>query len=194
MRTIGVTMNVSLDGVVQAPGRPDEDTRNGFDHGGWATGFQDEVLAAEMGKAMAGSGDMLLGRRTWQDFAASWGGRTDGNPFSAHLAAATKYVVSHDEVDVSRWENTTLLRGDAATTVAELKASGDGDLAVIGSAALVRSLHAAGLVDRYQLVIMPITLGAGFRLFPDEAPLTRFRLTNSVVTGKGAVIATYERS
>jgi dihydrofolate reductase len=192
VRSISVTMNQSLDGVVQAPGRPDEDPRGGFAHGGWAGEYQDDVLGAEMGKGMGRSGGLLLGRRTWQDFAVSWGQRADGNPFSEHMNAATKYVVSGSLTDVDGWQHSVLLPDLAA--VAALKADGDGELSVIGSAALVRSLHAAGLIDRYTIVTMPLTLGVGARMFDDTAPLTRLRLTGSVTTGTGAIIATYQRS
>jgi dihydrofolate reductase len=194
MRSVSVTMWVTLDGVVQGLGRPDEDTRGGFTHGGWGRRFDDEVLGREMGRGMARPGDMLLGRRTWQDFITAWGRRTDGNPITAHLNAATKYVVSKTLEDVDAWERSILLRGDAVETVARLKARPGGDLAIIGSASLVRSLHAAGLVDRYTLVICPLTLGSGARLFEGPAPLTELELTASVTTTKGVIIAQYERS
>lgn len=193
MRSITVTMNVSLDGVVQGLGRPDEDTRGGFTHGGWGTWNQDEVLAQEMGKGMSRPGDMLLGRRTWQDFTTSWGQRKDGNPFTTHLNAVTKYVVSATLADADAWQNSILLRGDATRTVAELKAQEGSDLGIVGSASLVRSLHAAGLIDHYTLVIHPLTLGAGARLFEGPAPLTLFTLTSSVTTTKGVIVAHYDR-
>ena len=192
MRSINVTMSVTLDGVVQGLGRPDEDTRGGFAHGGWGTRYQDDVMAREMGKGMSRPGDMLFGRRTWQDFTTAWGGRDDGNPFTTHLNAATKYVASATLDDAGAWQNSILLRGDAAETVAELKAQPGRDLSVIGSASLVRALHAAGLVDRYTLLIHPLTLGTGARLFA-AAPLTEFDLTGCVPTTKGVLIAHYER-
>ncbi|MEV6902022.1 dihydrofolate reductase family protein [Amycolatopsis sp. NPDC051372] len=194
MRSLSVTMNVTLDGVVQGLGRPDEDTRGGFPHGGWGTRFQDEVLGREMARGMNQPGDMLFGRRTWEDFIGAWAGRDDGNPFTAHLDAATKYVASTTLGSAGAWQNSILLPGDATKTVAELKAEPGNDLAIVGSAALVRSLHAAGLVDRYTLVIHPLTLGVGARLFKGPAPLTEFRLTRSVATTKGVLIAYYERA
>jgi dihydrofolate reductase len=193
MRSISVTMSVTLDGVVQGLGRPDEDTRGGFAHGGWGNGYQDDVLAREMGKGMSRAGDMLFGRRTWEDFIAAWAGREDGNPFTTHMNAATKYVASATLEDADAWQNSVLLRGDAEKTVAELKAQPGNDLSVIGSASLVHTLHAAGLVDRYTLLIHPLTLGAGLRLFEGPAPLTEFTLTSSVPTTKGVIIAQYER-
>ncbi len=193
MRSITVTMWVTLDGVVQGLGRSDEDTRGGFTHGGWGERYNDEVLGREMAEAMAKPGDMLFGRRTWQDFITAWSRRADGNPVTTKLNAAAKYVVSRSLEDAEAWQNSVLLRGDAAATVAELKAQPGKDLAVIGSASLVRSLHAAGLIDRYVLVICPLTLGSGARLFDGPAPLTEFELTGSVTTTKGVIIAQYTR-
>jgi dihydrofolate reductase len=193
MRSITVTMWVTLDGVVQGLGRPDEDTRGGFTYGGWGQRYNDEVMSREMAKAMAEPGDMLFGRRTWQDFITAWGRLTDGNPFTTHMNAATKYVVSRTLEDAHAWQNSILLRGDAVDTVAELKAQSGRDLAIIGSASLVRSLHAAALIDRYTLLICPLTLGSGARLFEGPAPLTEFELTGSVATTKGVIIAQYTR-
>ncbi|GAA2261971.1 dihydrofolate reductase family protein [Actinomadura luteofluorescens] len=193
MRSISVTMFVSLDGVVQGLGRPDEDTRGGFTHGGWGPKYNDEVMGREMAKGMANAGDMLFGRRTWEDFLNAWGRATDGNPFTKHMNAATKYVASRTLDDADAWENSILLRGDAAETVAELKARPGGNLAINGSAALVQSLHAAGLIDRYTLLIHPLTLGTGKRLFEGPAPLTEFDLTETVTTPKGVIIAHYTR-
>jgi dihydrofolate reductase len=192
MRSITVTMSVTLDGVVQGLGRSGEDTRGGFPHGGWGTRYQDDVMAREMGRDMSRPGDLLLGRRTWQDFTAAWSRRDDGNPFTTHLNAATKYVTSTTLDDTDAWENSILLRGEATETVASLKAQPGRDLSVIGSASLVRDLHAAGLVDRYTLLTHPLTLGGGARLFGD-GPITEFSLTGCVPTTKGVLIAHYER-
>ena len=193
MRSITATMFVTLDGVVQGLGRPDEDTRGGFTHGGWGPRYNDEVMGRELGKGMSRPGDMLFGRRTWQDFITAWGRATDVNPFTAHMNAATKYVVSRTLQDADAWQNSILLRGDAADTVAELKAQPGNDLSINGSASLVRSLHAAGLIDHYTLLIHPLTLGSGTRLFEGPAPLTEFELTGSVTTSKGVIIAHYTR-
>src|SRR5437868_13753803 len=140
MRSIRVTMSVTLDGVVQGLGRPDEDTRGGFTHGGWGQRYNDEVMGREMAKAMARPGDMLFGRRTWQDFITAWGRLTDGNPVTTHLNAATKYVASRTLEDTDAWQNSILLGGDAANTVADLKGRPGSDLSIIGSASLVRAL------------------------------------------------------
>ena len=193
MRSITVTMWVTLDGVVQGLGRADEDTRGGFTHGGWGRRYDDEVMSREMAKAMAKPGDMLFGRRTWQDFITAWGRLTDGNPVTTHMNATTKYVVSRTLEDADDWQNSILLRGDAVELVARLKAQSGGDLGIIGSASLVRSLHAAALIDRYTLLICPLTLGSGTRLFEGSAPLAEFELTDSVATTKGVIIAQYTR-
>jgi dihydrofolate reductase len=186
-------MWVTLDGVVQGLGRADEDTRGGFTHGGWGRRYDDEVMSREMAKAMAKPGDMLFGRRTWQDFITAWGRLTDGNPVTTHLNATTKYVVSRTLEDASAWQNSILLRGDAVELVAKLKAQSGGDLGIVGSASLVRSLHAAALIDRYTLLICPLTLGSGTRLFEDSATPAEFELTDSVATTKGVIIAQYTR-
>jgi dihydrofolate reductase len=150
-------------------------------------------MGREMAKGMAGPGDMLFGRRTWEDFITAWGRRTDGNPFTARMNATTKYVVSTTLDDAGAWENSVLLRGDAAAAVTELKEKPGRDLGIIGSASLVRSLHAASLIDRYTLLICPLTMGGGTRLFEGPAPLTEFELTSSVTTTKGVIIAHYAR-
>ncbi|MEY9877600.1 dihydrofolate reductase [Streptacidiphilus sp. MAP12-33] len=194
MRQINATVSITLDGVVQGPGRADEDTRGGFTHGGWGGRYNDEVMGREMGKDMATPTDMLFGHRTWTDFTTVWGSRTDDNPFTAHMNAATKYVVSRTLENADAWQNSILLSGDATGTVAELRAGEGNDLTIIGSASLVRSLHAAGLVDTYTLLIHPLTLGTGARLFEGPAPLTGLELTDSVTTTKGVIIARYTRS
>jgi dihydrofolate reductase len=193
MRSISVTMSITLDGVVQGLGREDEDTRGGFTHGGWGTRYQDDVMAQEMGKGMSRPGEMLFGRRTWQDFTTAWASREDGNPFSTHMNGVTKYVASTTLSDADAWQNSVLLSGDAVRTVAELKARPGTDLAIIGSASLVRTLHAAGLIDHYTLLIHPLTLGSGIRLFTESAPLVEFTLTSTVPTTKGVIIADYDR-
>jgi dihydrofolate reductase len=193
MRSITVTIWITLDGVVQGPGRPDEDDRGGFAHGGWGQRYNDEVMGREMAKDMAKPGDLLFGRRTWQDFITAWGRRADENPFTTPMNAATKYVVSRTLEDADAWQNSILLRGDAVDSVDELKAQSGRDLSIIGSASLVRTLHAAGLIDRYTLLICPLTLGSGTHLFDGPAPLTEFELTSSVATTKGVIIAHYSR-
>ncbi|MFW0794891.1 dihydrofolate reductase family protein [Gordonia sp. CPCC 205515] len=193
-RTITATEFLTLDGVIQGLGRPDEDTRGGFTHGGWGPRYNDDVMGRELGKGMARGGDLLLGRRTWDDFAVQWGQAADDNPYSTLMNAATKYVVSRDLNSADAWQNSVLLRGDAVDTVTELKAAPGPDLSILGSGALVRSLHAARLIDRYTLLIHPLTLGSGARLFDGPAPLIEFDLTEAVTTTTGVIIAHYHRA
>jgi dihydrofolate reductase len=190
MRKVVVTTNVTLDGVMQAPGRPDEDVRGGFTHGGWALPYDDEIKAAAMGRGMAQAGVMLFGRRTYEDFFSVWPHRT-GNPFTEFMNSAQKYVASRTLTGPLPWENSTLLDGDAADAVAKIKDEPGPDLAVIGSGVLAQSLAHRGLVDEYVLLIHPLVLGSGRRLFPDGAPPAHMRLAGSVPTNAGVIIATY---
>lgn len=190
MRQVSVTNNVSLDGVMQAPGRVDEDTRGGFERGGWALPYNDEVMGRVIGEGMSQTGALLLGRRTYEDFAGYWPRQTD-NPFTDVLDNIQKYVASTTLTEPLPWKNSTLLRGDAADTVARLKEQPGSDIAVLGSGELIQSLRSRNLIDEYVLLIHPLILGAGRRLFPD-GPETGLRLTNSVTTTTGVVIATYQ--
>jgi dihydrofolate reductase len=180
-----------MDGVIQGPGRPDEDTRGGFDRGGWALPYNDEVMAQRMGEGMASSGTMLFGRRTYQDFYGYWPRQTE-NPFTPYLNQATKYVVSSTLSEPLPWQNSILLPGDPAASVADLKSQSGPDLGIVGSAQLVRSLLAANLIDRYVLLIHPLVLGQGRRLFDERGPGVDFDLVDSVTTSKGVIIATYQ--
>jgi dihydrofolate reductase len=177
--------------VIQAPGRPDEDTRGGFDRGGWAVPYNDEVMARRMGEGMASSGAMLFGRRTYEDFYGYWPRQTD-NPFTPYLNQATKYVVSSTLSEPLPWENSILLSGDPAVSIAELKTKTGPDLGIVGSGQLVRSLLAASLIDRFLLLIHPLVLGQGRRLFDEQGSGADFELVESVTTSKGVIIATYE--
>jgi dihydrofolate reductase len=192
MPTLTVIENLSLDGVMQAPGRPDEDERDGFGHGGWAIPYNDEVLGRKMSEHMARDSALLLGRRTYEDFAGFWPRQT-GNPFTPVLEARTKYVASRTLAEPLPWANSTLLRGDAATAVAELKAGTGRDLVVLGSGELVRALAAHDLVDEYLLLVHPLVLGAGRRLFPDRGPRLELRLVDSATTTTGVTVATFAR-
>jgi dihydrofolate reductase len=187
---ISVTMSTTLDGVVQGLGRPDEDTRGGFPHGGWGDGFADHVQGAFMAEGMSASGAMLFGHRTYVDLLTHWTAVTEPNPFTGYLTQVRKYVVSRDPSTALGFPESVLLAGEAAETVARLKDEVEGDLSVIGSGALVRSLHAAGLVDEYTLLVHPIVLGSGTRLF-GEGDRTDLELTRSVTTTTGVVIAQY---
>ena len=190
MSRIVVVNNVTLDGVMQAPGRPDEDRRGGFEHGGWALPYGDEVMARAMGERMAAGGVLLLGRRTYEDFYGYWPKQAD-NPFTEVLDERRKYVASTTLSEPLPWRNSTLLHGDAAEAVAALKEQGDEDIGVLGSGELIRSLMRRNLIDEYVLLIHPLVLGTGRRLFGDGSPHTALRLVDSITTTTGVVIATY---
>jgi dihydrofolate reductase len=191
MGQVIVTEHVTLDGVMQAPARDDEDRRGGFDRGGWAVGrAQDEVTARVMGQAMARPGALVLGRRTYEDLARIWPARS-GNPYTDALNKSQKYVASRTLRDPVPWQNSSVLAGDAAEAVAALKASMDGVLSIIGSGELVSTLARHDLIDEYVLLIHPIVLGQGRRLFGDGAPAAEFRLVDCVPTTTGVIIATY---
>jgi len=191
MARITAVESITLDGVMQAPGARDEDTRGGFAHGGWALPYNDEVQARVMGEDMAREGGMVLGRRTYEILMRAWAGRDD-NPFTPVLEARRKYVVSSSLREPLPWTNSTLLAGDAAVSVRDLKATApEGELVVLGSGELVRALLRAGLVDELQLLIHPLVLGSGTRLFGDDGARVPLALAGSVPTTTGVVIATY---
>jgi len=186
-----VIEHVTLDGVMQAPGRADEDQRDGFEHGGWAHARVDEVMGRVMGEGMARSGALLFGRRTYEDFFSFWPTQTD-NPYTDVLDNTLKYVASRTLKEPLPWRNSTLLHGDAAEAVAKLK-EGD-DLGVLGSGQLVRSLMQRGLVDEFVLMTHPLVLGTGRRLFADGGAFAELRLTDTTTTTTGVVIAKYQPS
>src|SRR5260221_3947940 len=190
MRKIVATISLTLDGVMQAPGRPDEDTRGGFEYGGWAGPYKDSVMMEAMGKGMAQGSDLLFGRRTYEDFFAVWPGRKD-NPFTALLDNSQKYVASRTLREPLPWQNSALLSGDAAETVTRLKEQPGKDLVVLGSGDLLQTLMRHGLVDVYVLLIHPLLLGRGRRLFGDDAQRSALRLVGTVTTTTGVMIATY---
>lgn len=190
MRRIVAVVSLTLDGVMQAPGRPDEDRRGGFGHGGWAAPYTDQVMMEAMGRGMSEAGPLLFGRRTYEDFFKVWPGRTD-NPFTAVLDNAQKFVASRTLREPLPWRNSTLLRGEAAETVSQLKEQPGKDIAVLGCGDLVQTLTRRRLVDAYVLLIHPLVLGRGRRLFGDDASRLPLRLVDSVATTKGVLIATY---
>jgi dihydrofolate reductase len=186
--------HVTLDGVMQGPGRPDEDTRGGFTQGGWGqrSATSGDAAGNAMGERMAAGGGLkgwLFGRRTYEGLLESWNAR--GGPFKEALNNTPKYVVSTTLTDPLPWPNSTLLRGDVAVAVGALKEQSDGVLAIMGSGELIGTLMAADLIDEYLLMIHPVVLGSGRRLFPENVTRT-LRLTDSVGTDTGIVIAVYE--
>lgn len=182
--------SVTLDGVMQAPGRLDEDARGGFAHGGWAVPYGDEVTGRAMGESMATTTALLFGRRTWEDFAAFWPKQTEPNPFTDRLNRTTKYVASTTLSEPLSWENSTLLAGELPHAVAALKSEVDGDIVILGSGALVRSLLPHDLIDEFLLLVHPLLLGSGQKLFPEgyEGSLA---LVDSQTTTTGVVIGRY---
>jgi len=191
MRTITVFNSVSVDGVMQAPGRPDEDRRGGFTHGGWAVSYADPVMASFAGEGMARDGGLLFGRRTYEDFYSVWPNRTD-NAFTDLLNRRQKYVASRTLVEPLPWQNSTLLKGEAVEAVARLKQESDEDLLIIGSGELIRALMPRRLIDRFILLIHPLVLGSGRRLFADDGHLQALKLVSSKPTSTGVLIATYQ--
>jgi dihydrofolate reductase len=190
MRVV-VFMSLTLDGVVQAPARPDEDVRGGFKHGGWAMPYADSAMGQVAGESMATTGGLLLGRRTYQDFFSVWPNRTD-NPYTEVLNNSLKYVASRTLDEPLPWKNSTLLKGDASETVASLKKRPGKDLVVLGSGELVQSLIGSNLIDEYVLLIHPLVLGSGRRLFGDGLPLATLDLIEVKTTSTGVVIARYK--
>lgn len=194
MSRVLVIEHLSLDGVMQAPGRADEDERDGFAHGGWAAVRQDPQVVEAMGAFLAGPWSLLLGRRTYEDFAAFWPARPRPDPFSDALDAVPKLVASRTLRAPLGWQRSQLLDGDAADAVERLRATGDTTLAVFGSGVLVRSLLARGLVDVLHLQVHPVVLGAGRRLFAADGPSAQLRLAAARSTPSGVLLATYERA
>jgi dihydrofolate reductase len=188
MGKIIVITNLTLDGVMQAPGQPDEDTRDSFTHGGWAAPF---AAMQEAGDAFAFLGALLFGRRTYENFYSFWPNQKD-NPFTEFLNNVPKYVASTTLEEPLPWSNSTLLKGDAMRALSRLKEEMDKDLLIFGSGVLVQSLMRANLVDEYVLLIHPLILGSGRRLFPSGGAFAALKLRNAKTTSNGVVIATYE--
>ncbi|MBT2469462.1 dihydrofolate reductase [Streptomyces sp. ISL-66] len=184
---------ISLDGVVQAPGGPGEDTDGGFAHGGWSHPFFDpEVVGGAFAEVTAKAGALLFGRRTWQTMAAAWPERA-GDPFADQMNSLPKYVVSTTLGDRDlTWNNTTLVPGAGAVArIRELHAAAGGDLVVMGSPTLVRTLLSEGLVDELRLIVMPVLLGGGKSIFPQDGGLRPLELVSSVTASTGAQVCTY---
>lgn len=188
MGKIIVFTNLTLDGVMQAPARPDEDTRGGFEHGGWAKPYE---AMQQSGEVFANVGGLLFGRRTYEDFYNVWHGRTD-NQFTEFFDNVRKYVVSTTLEEPLPWDNSALVGRDVAETLERLKARQEKDLLVFGSGLLAQSLLRWKLVDEYVLLIHPLVLGSGRRLFPEDGTYAALTLRGSKTTDKGVVILTYQ--
>jgi dihydrofolate reductase len=186
--TITAIEHVTLDGVMQAPAAPDEDTRGGFRHGGWAAPYQDQVMGEYMARGMASAqGALLFGRRTYEHMYSYW--PTQTGPITDHLNRTRKYVVSTTLQEPLPWENSALLRGPD-----DVAGVGEAQLAVLGSGELVQALLQRGLVDALVLTIHPLVLGSGRRLFGDDGATAKLRLAESIPTSTGVIIARYERA
>ncbi|MFF4488774.1 dihydrofolate reductase family protein [Streptomyces sp. NPDC001544] len=193
MGKLVVTTFVTLDGVYQAPGGPQEDPSGGFEQGGWSVPYGDEDFGRFMTEVFGRAGAFLLGRRTYDIFASYWPKVTDPHdPIAGRLNGLPKYVVSATDLDTSGWSRTTTLTGDLTEEVTALKESTEGELQVHGSGALVQSLLALDLADTIHLLTFPVVLGAGRRLFPEGAVPTAFRHTGGRATAAGVCIQSYD--
>jgi dihydrofolate reductase len=195
MRKVVVVEWMTLDGVVQAPGAPDEDTSGGFKHGGWHLPYFDDMSRGWVVQGYAEAGGFLLGRRTYENLAAYWpNASAEEQVIAEPLNTKPKYVASRTLTEPLGWQNATLLTGDVAQAVLALKQGEGRDLHVIGSPPLAQTLMEHDLVDEYRLMIDPLVVGGGKRLFGDDGTPKPLRLVESNVTGTGAILATYARS
>jgi dihydrofolate reductase len=190
MRSLVVSTFLTLDGVMQAPGGPEEDPTGGFTHGGWSVGYWDEPMGERMGEVMGGPFDLLLGRRTYEIFAAHW--PHSDEPGAEELNSARKYVASRT-LDSVEWNNSTLLEGDVAEAVAKLKQEDGPEIQVYGSGDLLQTLLEHDLVDEFRIMIFPVVLGTGKRLFAEGAVPAGLTLAESAMSTTGVFMATYKR-
>jgi dihydrofolate reductase len=190
MRMLRVIEFLSLDGVMQAPGSPEEDTEGGFRQGGWQRQYFDDVLGGTAAEGMAATDAYLFGRKTYEKMAAFWPTAPADDLYAQHLNSTPKYVAS-TTLDRLKWDNSTLIEGDVAHEVAKLKDQPGGNIAVLGSGQLVQTLIAHDLVDEYFLALFPIVLGSGKRLFRELDEPAKLRLVDSKVTTTGGVLLTY---
>jgi dihydrofolate reductase len=194
MRKLVVTTFLTLDGVMQAPGGPTEDPSGGFEHGGWLVPYYDEDFARQMNTWFSGAEDFLLGRFTYQLFAAHWPRvPTDDDPIAKALNTLPKHVASRtlDQLD---WDTAEVIKGDVVDAVTALKQGVGGELQVHGSAGLIQTLLRNNLVDELRLIVFPVVVGSGKRLFDDGTVPAAMRLTSSSTTSSGAVVLSYERA
>jgi dihydrofolate reductase len=190
MRKLRVIEFLSLDGVMQAPGAPDEDTEGGFRHGDWQRPYFDDVLAAAAAEGMAATDTYLFGRKTYEHMASFWPTAPSDDPFAKHLNNTPKYVASRT-LESADWQSSTVVKGDVAEAVARLKQQPGGNIAVLGSGELVQTLIEHSLVDEYFLVINPLILGSGKRLFRGSDEPTNLTLVECKPTTTGTVMLTY---
>ncbi len=190
MGRIIVFNSVTLDGVMQSPARPDEDTRGGFRHGGWGRRYADPMIQGLASEGSGRPGGILLGRWTYEELYRVWAHATD-NPFTPIFNANPKYVVSRALREPLPWQNSILLRGDVAA-VGALRAEFEGDLTILGSGELIRSILPHGLIDRFILLITPVVLGSGRRLFEPGTAQADLHLVETRTSKTGVIVATYD--
>ena len=188
MRELVVSTFLTLDGVMQAPGGPEEDPSGGFEHGGWSFGYWDEQMQEVMGESMSKPFDLVLGRKTYEIFAAHWPHSDD--PGAEVLNGATKHVASTTFTELE-WENSKLIEGEVLEGVRALKEQDGPELQVHGSANLIQTLLEHGLVDEFRLMVFPVVLGTGKRLFEGGAVPAGLEVTSSKVSSTGVIMATY---
>ena len=193
MRKIIVLSFITLDGVMQAPGGPDEDTSSGFKYGGWQAPYGDDESMKEMLTQLSEPFDLLLGRKTYDIFAGYWPNHPEIEAVATPFNACKKYVVSNNQIDLS-WENSELITGDVVAKIKELKATDGPMLQVHGSGNLIQTLLQHDLVDELWLKTYPLTLGTGKKLFEGGTQPAAFELTHSVVTESGIIFANYKRA
>jgi dihydrofolate reductase len=191
MRKLVVSEFLTLDGVMQAPGDPNEDRSGGFDHGGWQLAYFDDAFGEFVMGGFANAGAFLLGRLTYDNFAAFWPNQPADDPVAGPMNATPKFVVSTSLSEPLSWQNSILIRDDPAGTIRGLKAEDGKDIQVIGSGELVQMLIRENLVDEYQLMVHPIVLGSGKRLFRDGLDLSPLELVESSATTKGVLLLRY---
>jgi dihydrofolate reductase len=190
MRKVIVSEFVSLDGVMQAPGHLDEDRDGGFEQGGWQVPYFDDVMGSAVDKGLRTAGGLLLGRRTYEHFAGYWPTAPEDQEPEL-MNDLPKFVASTSLEEPLAWSNSTLLKGDVAVEVAKLKDRSGGDLFVLGSGELAQTLMRDNLVDEYQLMVHPLVIGSGKRLFRDGDSRKPLRLVDSTTTGTGVLLLTY---
>ena len=193
MRKLVVGTFLTVDGVMQAPGGPDEDREGGFEHGGWSVNYWDEVMGGLIVESTLEAGALLLGRKTYDIFAAHWPHVGDHDPIAAKLNSMPKYVASRT-IDKVTWNNSTLIKGDVAGAVAALKEQAGGEIQVTGSGDLIQTLIEHDLVDEYRLWVFPVVLGEGKRLFATGAVPAALKLVDTKTSSTGVAIHTYERA
>jgi dihydrofolate reductase len=195
MRKVIANEWMSLDGVVQAPGAEEEDTSGGFKHGGWHLRYFDEASQKRVVENLTEAGGFVFGRVTYENFAGYWPNASEEEQVIAEpLNTKPKYVASTTLTEPLEWQNSTLLQGDVADAVTALKQEDGSDLHVIGSTELVKTLIGHDLVDELRLMIDPVLLGGGKRIFPDDGALRSLRLVDSEVVTTGAILVTYARA